>query len=58
MNGFCINYLKIVCLTGFLLLSCFSILIKLEVEAMKVEKKKINKGFWISLITSGVKIII
>ncbi len=54
MAGFCINYLKIVCLTGFLLLGIFSILIKFQVEALKIEKERINSGFWISLFSSIV----
>ena len=57
MAGFCLNYLKILCLTGFLLLGIFSLLIKFEVEAMKVEKERITSGFWISLITSIVYFI-
>jgi hypothetical protein len=56
MSGFCLNYMKIVCLTGFLLLGIFAILINLEVEAMKIEKKNKKTGFWISLISSLVKI--
>ena len=48
------NYMKIVCLTGFLLLASFALLINFEVEAMKVEKKNKDSGFMISLITAGV----
>ena len=46
MAGFCLNYMKICCLTGFLLLACFALLINFEVETMKVkhENKKIEKN--------------
>jgi hypothetical protein len=46
--------MKIVCLTGFLLLGIFSLLIKFQIEAMKIEKERTNSGFWISLLTSIV----
>merc|ERR1711957_1056139 len=57
MAGFCVNYLKILCLTGFLLMGVFAILIKIEVEAMRVEKERINSGFWMSLITSIIYLV-
>ena len=46
--------MKIICLTGFLLLACFATMIKCGVETMKVEPERKNSGFLICLITSGV----
>merc|ERR1711957_558453 len=57
MAGFCLNYMKILCLTGFLLLACFALMINCEVETMKVNKENRKSGTWITLITSGLYLI-
>ena len=46
MSGFCLNYLKILSLTGFMLLGVFAFLIKIEVEAMRVKEARLDSAFW------------
>ena len=55
--SFCLNYLKILCLAGFLLLGAFALMIYLDVETLKVNPKNKSNGIIITGVTSGVKFI-
>ncbi len=52
--SFCLNYLKLLCLTGFILLAAFSLMIYCDVETLKVKPKNKSNGIIITGVTSGV----
>jgi hypothetical protein len=52
--SFCLNYFKILCLAGFVLLGIFCLMIYLDVETLKVKSSNKDKGMLITGITSGV----
>lgn len=52
--SFCLNYLKLLCLAGFILLLSFSIMIYFDVETLKVKPKNKTNGIIITGVTSGV----
>jgi len=56
--SFCLNYLKFVCLAGFLLLGIFCLMIFYDVETLHVEKEKKSTAIQITGITSGVFLLI
>lgn len=52
--SFCMNYLKFLCLAGFMLLGIFCIMIYYDVETLRVKSSNKDRGMLITGITSGV----
>jgi len=52
--AFCLNYLKILTFSGFILLMIFLIMILFDVETLKIKSKNKDKAMLITGITSGV----
>lgn len=52
--SFCLNYMKLLCLAGFVLLAIFCLMIYYDVETLRVKSGNKDKGMMITGITSGV----
>jgi hypothetical protein len=54
--SFCLNYLKILCFAGFILLAVFCLMIYFDVETLKVKPQNKSNGIIITGVTSGVNL--